>query len=1004
MNAMPVRRKRALHRHRKGGNMDSLSNVVVLLFQDVSSKDILSGRVKHNCFDEKTFKELVLNYNTKYTSNEAENLYSYIQDELSAEEIMQDGYAQRQGKGINIWRILKKFDELTLKEIEEIPVCRYRYLLKWREVSHVLGEELFTNSFLAYRDWKFRRISRGKFDWKDVIGSDNVELNNMLSRGLADNHFHLKGSAPYFYMSWINMMNQVNKKEFVKRLQYYDNNRQTGMAVYHGDAAEEPLAILCLQAALIRAYLYTWIRNIPFFIQNDLYVPFEQIKDVIEWAQDGTEPNRVEVGKLCSYKGKVWADDIIWNYCLDSGQLQNKRQWKWICDCLLRGIRFEELAIQELVQDTISEKQLMEVCFKRGKMVRITPDFIRLFIQGKHQEEMTKWAALCNVEKLLRDNASLEMKQRKLQNVIDTLRIEGRTPYEGKKLDYMQTESGSGEDSLYGERWFLYTMFQKLYARDYEAECRGNLFYAYLVIKGRIRSELIQVNDRVGFDNFLQYQNRKEEFIEGTGWDKVYSKYAVVNSFKGQPLRTLELRITPRKTARQNSKYIEKLDKQILDNKNGVNNKFSDGSPISRDDYFYVFHFVKEPEKKGIPNSFECRHVKLREKVREQAIGIYGMREKYVEQAERVYGIDACSPEIGCRPEIFAQAFRFLKNEQNFMEGIEPEKRRPRLRTTYHVGEDFLDIVDGMRAIDEAIYFLNMTHGDRLGHALALGVLPREWYGFKDNRVLCTKQDILDNIVWIHQKIRKYEIKDTEAILMKLQREYVHLYQEVYRSGRNREKENLDIALYYDAWKLRGDNPILYYQEGKIEEQSELSRWNRYNKNLKYGELDKIRSQESCREIYYRYHYDEEVKRAGAVVIEQKITQDIINVAEQIQYCMQKEIMEKGIAIETNPSSNYLISTFRAYEKHPIIHWHNKGLTNDIGQLDECPQLDVTINTDDQSVFGTSLENEYALMAIALEKAVDDDGNPMYKKDMIYDWLDEIREKGFTRCFRQRIR
>ena len=46
--------------------------------------------------------------------------------------------------------------------------------------------------------------------------SDNVELNNMLSRGLADNHFHLKGSAPYFYMSWINMMNQVNKKEFVK--------------------------------------------------------------------------------------------------------------------------------------------------------------------------------------------------------------------------------------------------------------------------------------------------------------------------------------------------------------------------------------------------------------------------------------------------------------------------------------------------------------------------------------------------------------------------------------------------------------------------------------------------------------------------------------------------------------------------------------------------------------------------------------------------------------------
>ncbi|GFI58372.1 hypothetical protein IMSAG025_01827 [Muribaculaceae bacterium] len=40
-------------------------------------------------------------------------------------------------------------------------------------------------------------------------------------------------------------------------------------------------------------------------------------------------------------------------------------------------------------------------------------------------------------------------------------------------------------------------------------------------------------------------------------------------------------------------------------------------------------------------------------------------------------------------------------------------------------------------------------------------------------------------------------------------------------------------------------------------------------------------------------------------------------------------------------------------------------------------------------------------MAIALEKAVDNEGNPMYKKDMIYDWLDGIRETGFTRCFRQ---
>lgn len=128
---------------------------------------------------------------------------------------------------------------------------------------------------------------------------------------------------------------------------------------------------------------------------------------------------------------------------------------------------------------------------------------------------------------------------------------------------------------------------------------------------------------------------------------------------------------------------------------------------------------------------------------------------------------------------------------------------------------------------------------------------------------------------------------------------------------------------------------------------------------------------------------------------------DIIDVVEKIQYHLQRDILEKGLSIEANPSSNYQIGTFRNYDKHPLVTWYNKGLTNDAEKLRHCPQLDVTINTDDQAVFGTSLENEFALMAVTLEKAVDENGELIYKKDMIYSWLNEIRKKGATRCFRQ---
>lgn len=40
--------------------------------------------------------------------------------------------------------------------------------------------------------------------------------------------------------------------------------------------------------------------------------------------------------------------------------------------------------------------------------------------------------------------------------------------------------------------------------------------------------------------------------------------------------------------------------------------------------------------------------------------------------------------------------------------------------------------------------------------------------------------------------------------------------------------------------------------------------------------------------------------------------------------------------------------------------------------------LSVSINTDDHGVFDTLLENEYALMVLALEKAKDEEGNKLY--------------------------
>ena len=45
------------------------------------------------------------------------------------------------------------------------------------------------------------------------------------------------------------------------------------------------------------------------------------------------------------------------------------------------------------------------------------------------------------------------------------------------------------------------------------------------------------------------------------------------------------------------------------------------------------------------------------------------------------------------------------------------------------------------------------------------------------------------------------------------------------------------------------------------------------------------------------------------------------------------------------------------------------------------------------------MENEYAFIARALEKKVDENGEKMYSKSMIYDWLDKIRKMGLNQSF-----
>lgn len=111
---------------------------------------------------------------------------------------------------------------------------------------------------------------------------------------------------------------------------------------------------------------------------------------------------------------------------------------------------------------------------------------------------------------------------------------------------------------------------------------------------------------------------------------------------------------------------------------------------------------------------------------------------------------------------------------------------------------------------------------------------------------------------------------------------------------------------------------------------------------------------------------------------------------------MIAQLTRDSIAIETNPSSNYLIGTIQKYDEHPILRFNSRKLRTPEKNM----SLSVSINTDDQGVFDTLLENEYALMTLALKKSKDKDNQPLYDIEDIYEWVDYVREMGLEQSFK----
>jgi hypothetical protein len=290
---------------------------------------------------------------------------------------------------------------------------------------------------------------------------------------------------------------------------------------------------------------------------------------------------------------------------------------------------------------------------------------------------------------------------------------------------------------------------------------------------------------------------------------------------------------------------------------------------------------------------------------------------------QKLVGIDAAASEFDAPPEVFAPAFRKLQ------EGFS--------HFTFHAGEDFFHPVSGLRAIYEAIEFLDLKENDRIGHATALGISPELWKERIGESIYICQGEWLDNLLFAH------ELLDYKSDYFGLREEIEGNIKKIAKTIYEETCEEYDVQNLKEAWKARKWCPMLLLSSSYVDAQRfnfnekewiAIQEWKKNTEN--YDNIENIirKYHSACRKRY-----------------EKKINIDLLLINEDLIKSLQKKLISiikaKKIIIETLPTSNVRIGVYKSHKEHHLKNWLPEG-------------LQVVVGSDDPGIFATNIYNEYA--------------------------------------------
>ena len=415
-------------------------------------------------------------------------------------------------------------------------------------------------------------------------------------------------------------------------------------------------------------------------------------------------------------------------------------------------------------------------------------------------------------------------------------------------------------------------------------------FHHYLLILGLVNQMLVQQPQCFGFEQFQHYtSNGLREYSE----QEYEQRFLQLAGNQLDNIKIIEGRFSPKDKEYKNNYLIDKIRRGwlLLNNRQGCN----------KSNIRLIAHFIKraDNQKKDI------RFKELRLKNKKICEALISLRNSGSKNGKAIVGIDAAASEFETPPEVFAPVFKKLR-EKGFQ------------HFTYHAGEDFYHLLGGLRAIYEAITFLDLQRGDRIGHATAAGVAPETWAHNVGCEVVVPIGTYMDDLLFVYNLISNNECKALDSLMPRLYMRITELSREIY--------PNDDFQVYdlIYAWKRRQED-ILELADS--------------------GELNNIKALRRYHQKEYVEKYKKEIKVKIFEILDEKALREV-------QLAVLKIMHHKEIAIETLPTSNIFIGYHNSFNTYHLVNWIR-------WEKEGKPIPPIVLGTDDAGIFATNIYNEY---------------------------------------------